>query len=75
VKYMFSYITFEVVIIVLAICGTIWYRHNRLKSKSQRIPSGFVKTEEVFVDPTTGKKQQVWYNPHTGERYYELIEQ
>jgi hypothetical protein len=34
------------------------------------IPDGFVKTEEVSIDPQTNKKQTVFYNPETGERIY-----
>lgn len=26
-----------------------------------------------FIDPTTGISQQVWFNPHTGKRYYETL--
>lgn len=61
-------------IVVVAIAATWWGRKHRLRSKRQtEPPPGFVKTNEVFVDPTTGVTQQVWYNPATGERHYETV--
>jgi hypothetical protein len=35
---------------------------------------GFVRTDETFVDPTTGIRQRVWFNPHTGERRYQTVD-
>jgi hypothetical protein len=31
----------------------------------------FQRTDEVFVDPTTGVKTRVWFDPRSGERRYE----
>ncbi|MDQ0088619.1 hypothetical protein J2T12_002029 [Paenibacillus anaericanus] len=62
-------------VIVLSIVGTVIYRHNRLKHQVNEPPSGFQKTNEIFIDPTTGIKQQVWYNPKSGERYYKNIDE
>lgn len=41
-------------VIVLSIIGTIIYRHNRLKHQVNEPPSGFHKTNEIFINPTTG---------------------
>ncbi|MGC8635183.1 MAG: hypothetical protein ACP5VP_11090 [Candidatus Limnocylindrales bacterium] len=30
----------------------------------------YERTEEVFDDPTTGRRLRVWYDPETGERRY-----
>jgi hypothetical protein len=32
--------------------------------------AGFEKTSEDFVDPSTGKVTETWYNPKSGERRY-----
>lgn len=73
-KFLASSYVLEAVIVVLAVVATWWGRKRRLRSKQhQSPPPGFVKTSEVFVDPTTGIRQQVWYNPSTGERYYETL--
>lgn len=35
-----------------------------------RLESRFKRTEEVFADPTTGRRMRVWVDPATGERRY-----
>ncbi|EPZ49183.1 hypothetical protein N007_21310 [Alicyclobacillus acidoterrestris ATCC 49025] len=49
-------------------------RKKRLKTNVKKPPKGHIKTDEIFIDPTTGIKQQVWFNPRTGERFYETID-
>lgn len=46
-------------------------KDKRLKaSHGKRIPHGYVKTEEVMLDPSSGKRLTVYYNPETGSRFY-----
>lgn len=73
VKFIVSYFTCELLLILGAVAFTLWYRKRRLKTKTESSLVGLVKTGEIFVDPTTGIKQQVWFNPRTGERHYETI--
>lgn len=61
-----------VVIVVLVFAYTRWKRVNRIGRRSH-VPPGYERTPEVNVDPTTGARQQVWFNPQTGERYYQTI--
>ncbi|MFC5401360.1 hypothetical protein [Cohnella soli] len=68
------YIGLQVVIVAAAVWYTIAARRRRLKQNSFRPPIGFLPTDEVFIDPTTGVKQQVWFNPETGERFYQRID-
>ncbi len=35
-----------------------------------RLPPSFRRTDEVFVDPSTGVTMRVWFDPGTGERRY-----
>lgn len=56
-----------VVGIVIAAFGWDRYRGNRRSSGNH---DGFEPTDEVFVDPATGRQMQVWYNPATGQREY-----
>ena len=35
-----------------------------------RLESRFSRSEEVFADPTTGRRMRVWVDPATGERRY-----
>lgn len=34
------------------------------------LPAGFRRTDERFVDPSTGVLMRVWFDPATGERRY-----
>jgi hypothetical protein len=56
-----------VVGIVVALFGWDRYRGNR---KSAGAGSAAQPTDEVFVDPDSGKRTRVWYNPATGKREY-----
>ncbi|REE70486.1 hypothetical protein A8990_13040 [Paenibacillus taihuensis] len=68
------YFGIQLLIVILAAAGTIWFRRRRLAKRSNQPPSGFQRTAEIFIDPTTGIKQQVWFNPRTGERFYQTLE-
>jgi hypothetical protein len=52
--------------IVIALFGWDRYRGTR---KSAGNPTA-QPTSEVFIDPTTGQRMRVWYNPATGRREY-----
>jgi hypothetical protein len=54
-----------VVGIVIALFGWDRYRDSRKTSGATSEP-----TSEVFIDPTTGERMRVWYNPTTGRREY-----
>lgn len=45
-------------------------RYRGSADRSER-PAGFQPTDEVFVDPSTGARTRVWFDPRTGERRYE----
>lgn len=51
----------------LILGGTFFEKHYR---ERRTAGSGFQKTGERFVDPTTGKLVEVRYDPSTGERAY-----
>lgn len=52
---------------ILILAGTFFEKHYR---ERRAAGSGFEKTSERFVDPTTGKLVEVRYDPSTGERAY-----
>jgi flagellar biogenesis protein FliO len=68
------YFGFQLLIVIIALIGTFLYRHRRLQQYKFQPPFGFQKTNEIFIDPTTGVKQQVWFNPNSGERFYQEID-
>jgi len=59
-----------VIVVVIIILSVLFYDKRYKKRKSEVIPNGFIRTEEVNVDPVTNEKQRVYYNPDTGERIY-----
>jgi len=73
-RFVVSYFAFELVVIVVAVAATMWVRRRRLRARDRRSLEGFVRTDETFVDPTTGIRQRVWFNPHTGERRYQTVD-
>lgn len=68
-----GYFGLEVAIVIVAVAVTFYIRRRRLQRRQSGIPRGFVRTDEVMIDPTTGIHQRVWFNPGTGERYYEIV--
>ncbi|GAB1810466.1 MULTISPECIES: hypothetical protein [Priestia] len=64
------YVVMSIGILILALLSwLIWDKRFRNRH-GQDIPNGFIRTDEVMVDPTTNKKLRVYYNYHTGERFY-----
>jgi hypothetical protein len=45
-------------------------RYRAREDQAER-PGGLQPTNEVFVDPTTGQRIRVWFDPNTGYRRYE----
>jgi len=57
-----------VVGVVVAIFG--WDRYRGRSPKNAGDGGSARPTDEVFVDPDTGKRTRVWYDPATGQREY-----
>jgi hypothetical protein len=74
-KVLISYLFAELVLVALAVGATLWFRQRRKQQRQQGVPNGYVLTDEVFTDPTTGVVQRVWFNPETGERFYQAVRQ
>jgi hypothetical protein len=62
-------IQFFIVLIVALGSWFIWDRRFKTKH-GQQVPKGFVRTNEVSIDPTTNKRLVVYFNEQTGERFY-----
>lgn len=54
----------------LLIVGAILFERKGYRSRVSRTQGKWQSTGERFVDPTTGKRVDVYYNPETGERDY-----
>lgn len=59
-----------VILILLIILSYLIYDRRFKKKHGKQVPKGFVRTNEITIDPTTGKKLVVYFNPETGERFY-----
>jgi hypothetical protein len=59
-------------VLFLIILGIIsWmYFDKRYKKSETKVPSGYIWTDEISIDPTSGKRERVYYNPDTGDRFY-----
>jgi hypothetical protein len=64
----------EIVVLVVVIAGIIiaLFGWDRYRGGRSRVGSGSVAqpTDEVFIDPDTGQRMRVWYDPGTGQREY-----
>lgn len=61
----------QLIIAIILIFGSWFIWDRRFKTKhGQDVPPGFVRTNEVTLDPSTKKRFIVYYNPDTGERFY-----
>ncbi|WP_462412899.1 hypothetical protein [Neobacillus sp. Marseille-QA0830] len=70
-KWILGYFGFQILIVVILFIGSWFIWDRRFKKKhGQQVPEGFVRTNEVSIDPTTNKKLTVYFNPDTGERFY-----
>lgn len=54
----------------LIIVGGILFERRGYRLKVSQSAGNWEKTGERFVDPTTKREVEVYYNPQTGERDY-----
>lgn len=65
---------FGLVVLVVVVAGIIiaifgWDRYRG--SRGSAAPGGGARpTDEVFIDPNSGQRMRVWYDPVTGQRDY-----
>jgi hypothetical protein len=65
---------FELVVLIVVIMGIViaifgWDRY-RGGRKNTAGDGASQPTAEVFLDPETGRRMRVWYDPKTGQRDY-----
>jgi hypothetical protein len=65
-------ITLIIVIVVLAgiVIALFGWDRYRGGSRNSVSSSAAHRTDEVFIDPDSGQKMRVWYDPSTGQRDY-----
>lgn len=67
------YIVCQLAIVIVAIfLGYFIFDKRYKRNNEDTIPDGFVRTDEVSIDPISDEKRRVYYHPRTGERIYKL---
>ncbi len=65
------YLIFQIVVVLICVLlGYFIYDKRYKRNNGMEVPKGFEKTDEVSLDPVSGEKIRVYYNPETGERFY-----
>jgi hypothetical protein len=66
--------TVEWVILAVVVVGVIvaLFGWDRYRGSRKGVGQGGASqpTDEVFIDPDTGRRMRVWYDPATGKRDY-----
>jgi hypothetical protein len=70
-KIIMFYIAFQAIVFIgFLIVSKL--KDKRLKtSQGKTAPPGYVRTEEIMIDPASGKRLTVYYHPESGSRYYQ----
>lgn len=73
------YFSFQLVVLIVSLLLAKIKDRRFHQKHGRKVPLGFEKTDEVMMDPTTGKKFIVYYHAESGERFYkeegnELVE-
>jgi hypothetical protein len=55
-----------VAVVVAAVLSLFVRRHG----ESERPAAHWLRTDETFLDPTTGRQMRVWVEPAGGQRHY-----
>jgi hypothetical protein len=62
-----------VVVVVLIVVGAVFgwerYRGGSVAGRGAGV-TGAQPTAEIFIDPETGRRMRVWFDPQTGQRDY-----
>ena len=58
--------------VLLVVLIWFFFRSGGYKRRALDVPPGpdWVKTDERFVDPSSGETLDVWFHPDSGERAY-----
>jgi hypothetical protein len=57
----------------LILMSAMFFERQRYSSRADRTQGGFQPTSEWFVDPTSQRLMEVFYNPAMGEREYREV--
>jgi len=58
------------ILAIVALTAAGWTAGRRFRAQRSRLEPGFSPTDEVFRDPSSGRRTRVYVNSRTGERRY-----
>ncbi len=64
-----AYVVFQIGFVLVVIVMSR-KKDRRYKRAVGAAPEGYEPTRELYVDPSSGVRSRVYYNPLTGERLY-----
>lgn len=64
------YIVQFIAVLACILLGYFIYDKRFKRNHGMEVPKDFESTDEVNIDPVTGEKTRVYYNPKTGDRFY-----
>jgi hypothetical protein len=61
-----------VAVVVLGVVAALlgWDRYRGPRKRAPGDPDPFQPTDEVFIDPESGRRTRVWYDAASGRREY-----
>ncbi|MGG4495085.1 hypothetical protein [Brevibacillus reuszeri] len=60
-------------ILLCILLGYFIYDKRFNRNHATKVPDGYHATDEINIDPVTNEKTRVYYNPETGDRFYQKI--
>lgn len=70
-EWILGYFGVQILLLAVLIFGSWFIWDRRFKTKhGTDVPEGYIRTNEVSIDPTTKKRLVVYYHPETGKRFY-----
>ncbi|MFB7141421.1 hypothetical protein ACFCYN_17355 [Gottfriedia sp. NPDC056225] len=70
-KFLFGFYGIQILIVLICLLlGYFVYDKRFNRNHGNQTPQGFQRTNEVNIDPVTGEKTRVYFNPDSGERFY-----
>lgn len=72
ITFLIVYFSLQLVFFIVFLIVSAFRDRRHQANEHEQVPEGFEKTSEVSIDPSTGKKVTVYYNPRTGQRWYRV---
>lgn len=68
--FLIVYFSLQIALFIVVLIISAFRDRRHEASAEDKVPEGYIKTSEISVDPSTGRKVTVYYNPSTGQRWY-----